>query len=93
MVRFIIILVLSIGVLFTLRLIYWRFPFVLSPGEGLNRRPVLFAYDPRGPWQAVYYPDAAGINPGGAGPADHSSGPFIVCLLCSIFALNYSLTK
>ena len=52
MVRFIIILGLSIKSLFTLRVIYWRFPFVLSPGGGLNRRPVLFAYDPRGPPRA-----------------------------------------
>lgn len=93
MLSLIIILVLSIKSLFTLRFIYWRFAFVLSPGGGLNRRPVLFAYDPRGPWQAVYHPDAAGVIPGGPGFFDHTGGRFIVRVLCGIFSLNYSLTK
>ena len=93
MLSLIIILVLSIRSLFTLWLIYWRFTFVLSPGEGLNRRPSLHAIDTQGPRRAVFDPDAAGINPGGAGPVDHNDGPFIVCLFSGIISLNSSLTK
>lgn len=51
--------------------------FVLSPGGGLNRRPVLFAYDPRGTFPGQIFQAAPG-------PADHA-GLFKLCLYCAVF--------
>lgn len=50
--------------------------FVLSLGRGLNRRPVLFAYDPQGPSPGQIFQAAPG-------PADHA-GIFKLCLYCAV---------
>ena len=51
--------------------------FVLSVGGGLNRRPVLFAYDPRGTFPG----QLSRAAPGSAVYA----GTFKLCLYCTVF--------